>query len=148
MSFRSIAAAAGALRNPALEWYEDGRYTIFIVDSGESPERVALHDLGHTRKKCEGDECQLCVVGVRLRVSWVATVEVMSSETEGVMSSRALWLSRRELGDLAAVLPETGTVWVQARREPDPNGKTNPKTGEPWTVKEFKIFEEYAADLE
>ena len=145
MSFRSVASAAGALRDPAISWPDDGGRVLFILDAGESPERVALHDLGHARKRCEGENCKLCEVGVRLRVSWVATVEVEGEN--GVMSSRALWLGKRDLGDLAAILPESGTLWVEGWREPDPNGKLNPATNEPWTVKRFAIHN-YAADLE
>jgi len=135
MSFRTIAAAAGALRDPSLHYPEDGGKVTFIIDAGADPERVALHNLGHTRKRCEGEGCPLCEVGVSLRVSWLAKVDVET--VAGVMSPRSLWLSKRDLGELAAELPESGTVWVSSWREPDSNGATNPKTGQPYTVKRF-----------
>jgi len=137
MSFRSVAAAAGALRDPALTWPDEGP-VLFILDAGESPERVALHDLGHARKKCEGEGCELCKVGVRLKVSWLAKVEVEAPG--GVMSTRSLWLSKRDLGELAAILPESGTVWITSWREDDPSGNINPRTGQPWQVKRFALY--------
>lgn len=142
MSFRTIAAAAGALRDPSLTYPDDGTPVNFIIDAGADPERVALHNLGHTRKRCEGEGCPLCEVGVALRVSWVAKVDVETFN--GVMSPRSLWLSKRDLGSLAAVLPESGTLWVSSWREPDPNGNMNPKTGEPYTVKRFKAVTDEA----
>lgn len=140
MSFRAIAAAAGALRDPILSIPDAPEWAQFIIDAGQDPERIALHNLGHTRKRCEGEGCPLCEVGVALRVSWVAKVDVETFN--GVMSPRSLWLSKRDLGSLAAQLPESGTVWVRASREPDPNGATNPKTGEPYTVKIFQAVTE------
>ena len=136
MSFRQTASAAGALRDPSFRFDNDLNVKKrFIIDAGESPERVALHDLGHVKKKCEGEGCELCKVGVRLRVSWIAKVEV---ETEGgLMSTRSLWLNKRDLGALAQELPEAGTVWIDAWREAGDGDRINPDTGEPWPVKRF-----------
>lgn len=161
MSIKNTARRNGAMRDPGLripavpDGEQIGPRVHAIVDAGQNPEHVPLHDLGTAgKRRCtagpDGDKpCALCAAEVPVRHNWIARVDEIV--TGGLIAPRSLWLSKRELGDLASVLPDSGTVEIAIWRENEPEKedgkkKTTRRDGKPWTVTIFEVVKDGNGD--
>lgn len=132
MSIKQAANDAGATRLPSLRIpYDGSAYVDFLVDAGQDPRHVRLHDLGKKGKRaCQGERCALCAAAGAPDESWVVTVDQI--DADGTTAARALWLRKRELGELAAALPDTGgMVEIRAQYLPRQDGELR-DDGKPW----------------
>ena len=110
------------------------------LDAGQSVRTVALHDAGKKGKRaCTGDGCVLCAALGAPDVSYVVDVDELDAET-GEMRAAALWLRKRELGELGKVLPESGTVTVSGRYTEREGGELR-DDGKPWLDLMFAVVE-------
>lgn len=133
MSIKQAANDAGAVRLPSLRIpYDGSAHVDFLVDAGQDPRHVRLHDLGKKGKRqCQGEGCALCAAAGAPDESWIVTVDLIDPDN-GTTAARALWLRRRELGELAAALPDTGgTVELRAQYLPRQDGELR-DDGKPW----------------
>lgn len=154
MSFRSTARAAGALRDPSLvvPKVDEGSVS-FVIDAGQDPVHVPLHDLGKAgKRKCVASDskpCPLCDAGVPVRHNWTATVNKI--DENGELSPRTLWLDRRDLERIASQLPDSGTVEMTLCRVIDAAAEKEGRKrrdGSPWTVYSFAVTDNSEVDCE
>lgn len=145
MSIRDHARNSGAMRTPALRIPFDGTAIRCYLDAGQDPRTVALHDLGKKGKRsCSGADCGLCAAGAGdPDVSHVVSVDQIGAD--GVIEPRSLWLRRRELGALAQVLPDAGSVEIEAAYLPREGAELR-EDGEPWRDLTFRVVGDAAAD--
>lgn len=132
MGIKQAAADAGAIRLPSIRIpYDGSSHVDILIDAGQDPRHVRLHDLGKKGKRaCQGEGCALCAAAGAPDESWVVTVDQI--DENGATSARALWLRKRELGELAAALPDTGgTVELRAQYLPRKDGELR-DDGKPW----------------
>jgi hypothetical protein len=152
MSIRSKARDTGSLRDPSMKVPDYGEpATLIYIDAGQNPIHVPLHDLGAAgKRKCKAGEdgtqpCALCEAEVPVRHSWTVSVNQLDDST-GEIHPRTLWLSRRDLGTLGSVLPDSGTVAVMVDREIDTTAKTKRRDGSDWTVYRFALATDDGGD--
>lgn len=139
MSIKNTARDIGAIRDPSVK-IPDGESINVLIDAGQDPEHVPLHNLGTYKKRCTAgpdgvDPCKLCAAEVPVRHNW--TVKADQIDPDGVAHPRTIWLSRQDLGRLAEVLPDSGSCELWIDRVKDENAKTKRNDGTDWTVYRF-----------
>ena len=83
--------------------YDSGAAVELVIDAGQTARRVSFKD------KATGDA----------RAKWVAVVGVVD-QGDGTTRDHSLWMTDAELGALADVLPDAGSVVVLASyQEPE-----------------------------
>ena len=132
MSLMNYAKSIGAVRLPSFT-LQDGASCLVYVDRGQTPDHVALHNLGPAgKRRCQGEACPLCEGGVPFRENWIVTVD---KETEqGELLPCSLWLTKSQLGSFAQATvgdADGGTAVVMVSKEPekDDEGRNKPKPG-------------------
>lgn len=149
MSIKSKARAVGASRDPSLKVPpydfdkkpdEQARISV-LIDAGQDPDHVPLHDLGVMKRKCtageQGDQpCKLCDADVPVRHNWTVRVDLI--DENGETKPRTLWLSRQDLGRLSDVMPDSGSCEITIEREIDATATTKRNDGTEWTVYKFQ----------
>jgi hypothetical protein len=143
MSIRNKARARGALRDPSLKVGDVGDPAVHVlIDVGQNPEWVGLHDLGTHKRRCTAGEnrdkaCALCDAEVPVRVNWTMRADLINEK--GEMSPRTLWCNTMDLGRLGGVIPDFGTVQLAVDRVVDEDSTTTRDDGEKWTIYRFAI---------
>lgn len=134
MGIRDYAREQRAMRAPSVRVPYDGSETVvMVIDAGQTPRRVALHDLGKRGKRscqptAEGG-CQLCRAVGEPDISHVVDADTVTAD--GVPVASSLWLRGRELGRLAGVLPDGGVATVAAAYLAREGGELR-DDGQPW----------------
>jgi hypothetical protein len=132
MSLLNYAKSIGAVRLPSFR-LEDGGECLVYTDRGQTPDHVALHNLGPAgKRRCKGEGCSLCEAGVACRENWIVTVDRQVSE--GVLSPCSLWLTKTQLGSFAQASvggDDGGSAIIKISKVPelDDDGRKKPKTG-------------------
>jgi len=132
MSLMNFAKSIGAVRLPSFK-LDDGASCIVYTDRGQTPDYVALHNLGPAgKRRCKGEGCSLCEAGVTCRENWIVTIDRQAEHGELVPCS--LWLTKVQLGEFAQATigdDEGGNACIKISKEPEltDDGRKKPKPG-------------------